>query len=380
MATALDLRHRLPKTLGRMRAGKLSGSRAALIARQSRCLPAAGCAELEDRLGSTACRVGYRRLRDEVDALLIDIDPIQTERRAKAAEKRRYVNVGRDDEDNGIGFVSGRIDGFGAEQLDQALDHVAGMLKTLGVTGSHDVLRAQALAWLANPAAVLRLAQRAATEDDGESAAASYPDTADAWRPPEEMIDPDLWPRATVYVHLDPDKFTRDRAGAVVLEGAGSITTQQAFLALRHHQVRIQPVIDLHRGVPSTSGTFTGRLRESVILKAPTTVFPYSDHASRQADIDHSEPRGPTSIDNGGPLARRQHRAKTHGRWTHVQLANGIYLWRSPHGRLYLVDRQGHTHDLGDDVACPKSAAASDEFRPRARSIPSVATSTTTKE
>ncbi|MPZ63019.1 MAG: DUF222 domain-containing protein, partial [Propionibacteriales bacterium] len=96
MAAALDLRHRLPNTLQLMRKGRLSGSRAALIARQSRCLPAEGAARLEDRLGTTACRIGYKRLRDEVDTLLIDLDPAEAARRAKEAAERRYVNIDRD--------------------------------------------------------------------------------------------------------------------------------------------------------------------------------------------------------------------------------------------------------------------------------------------
>ncbi|MPZ63202.1 MAG: DUF222 domain-containing protein, partial [Propionibacteriales bacterium] len=292
-----------------------------------------------------------KRLRDEVDTLLIDLDPAEAARRAKEAAERRYVNIDRDhDEGNGTGFVSGRIDDFCAQQLDQALDKVADMLKTLGSTGSRDVLRAQALGWLANPTAVLRLAQQAATNADGGNAAAPNPDAGDGWRPPEDLLDPDLWPHAIVYVHMDPRTFTRREDGSVVLEGAGPITTQQAFQALRHHRVKIQPVIDLNTMPPSDADTFRGRLREAAILKSPTTAFPYSDHASRNADIDHTRPRGPTTIDNAGALTRRQHRTKTHGRWTHLQITNGVHLWRSPHGRLYLIDRQGHTHDLGDDT------------------------------
>ena len=55
---------------------------------------------------------------------------------------------------------------------------------------------------------------------------------------------------------------------------------------------------------------------------------------------------GETRAGNLGPLGRHAHRIKTHGRWTVRQPFDGIYLWRDPHGRLYLVDHTG-THPVG---------------------------------
>ena len=46
---------------------------------------------------------------------------------------------------------------------------------------------------------------------------------------------------------------------------------------------------------------------------------------------------GQTRPDNLGPLGRRVHRAKTHGRWRVEQVAPGCYPWRSPEGFVYLV-------------------------------------------
>ncbi|MPZ61943.1 MAG: DUF222 domain-containing protein [Propionibacteriales bacterium] len=154
LADALDLHHRLPQTLTRMHQGALSGYRASLITRQSRCLPKPGAGQLEEELGATACRVGDKRLCDEVDRLLIDLDPERAARRAKDAAESRYVHVERDPDPagdgNGVAFLNAKIDAFSAQAFDQALNTVAGMLKSLGVTGDHDVLRAQALGWLAN--------------------------------------------------------------------------------------------------------------------------------------------------------------------------------------------------------------------------------------
>ena len=52
-----------------------------------------------------------------------------------------------------------------------------------------------------------------------------------------------------------------------------------------------------------------------------------------------------TRLTNLGPLNRTHHRIKTHGKWTLRQPFQGIYLWRDPHGQIYLVDHTG-THPV----------------------------------
>ncbi|MGH3498612.1 MAG: hypothetical protein ACRDP1_14210 [Nocardioidaceae bacterium] len=56
--------------------------------------------------------------------------------------------------------------------------------------------------------------------------------------------------------------------------------------------------------------------------------------------MDHiiEHPRGPTTVDNGAPECARHHRLKTHGRWKLTQPFNGIFVWKSPTGHIYLVD------------------------------------------
>jgi hypothetical protein len=73
---------------------------------------------------------------------------------------------------------------------------------------------------------------------------------------------------------------------------------------------------------------------------------------SRSIDVDHTipylspdkgGPPGQTRLGNLGPHTRRHHREKTHGRWQVRQPEAGTWLWRSPHGRIYLVNASG-TH------------------------------------
>ena len=46
-------------------------------------------------------------------------------------------------------------------------------------------------------------------------------------------------------------------------------------------------------------------------------------------------------IENLGPLSRKAHRAKTHGRWKLEQPTPGTFHWTSPHGYQYQVTPTG---------------------------------------
>ncbi len=84
-------------------------------------------------------------------------------------------------------------------------------------------------------------------------------------------------------------------------------------------------------------------------------TFPYSSNTTRRVDADHTQPYDPTlttgperhwstQLSNLGPLGRFAHRIKTHGHWTLRQPYDGIFLWRDPHGQIYLVDHTGTHH------------------------------------
>ncbi|HET7071849.1 MAG TPA: hypothetical protein VFI40_13570, partial [Nocardioides sp.] len=93
------------------------------------------------------------------------------------------------------------------------------------------------------------------------------------------------------------------------------------------------------------------RHRRAVRLMTPADTFPYSTSLDPD-QIDHTEPyqhrpdgrparAGQSRIGNYGPMTTPHHRLKTFGRWTIKQPFPGIYLWRDPHGALYLVDHTG---------------------------------------
>ena len=93
-------------------------------------------------------------------------------------------------------------------------------------------------------------------------------------------------------------------------------------------------------------------MREGLEIRNPYEVFPFSTRRSAGLDMDHTQPwrddgpPGQTRPGNLGPLGRKAHRAKTHGRWQLEQPMPGIFLWRSPLGYRYLVT-PSRTIELG---------------------------------
>jgi hypothetical protein len=195
----------------------------------------------------------------------------------------------------------------------------------------------------------------------------------------------DAAPAAVLYLHLT-DMALRTGTGVARLEGVGPVLLDQVKTWLANSRVTVKPVIEPAQMAPVDGYEVPDRLREAVHLMAPADCFPYGSNTGRGLDIDHTIPWQPpdgdagcvdadggppggagppglTGIGNLGKLTRRHHRTKTHGGWRVRQPFPGIWIWRSPHGRHYLVDHTGTTQ-LGrpaDDRASPDDSAAPGE-------------------
>jgi hypothetical protein len=191
------------------------------------------------------------------------------------------------------------------------------------------------------------------------------PDRADA--PAEEgthrsvqltppPFDPDR-ARAVIYVHFSEESISAGRGVARVEEVGPVLLPRLRFLLGDRCSISLKPVIDLPAGhLPVDSYEIPTRLREQLQLRYPADMFPYAATVSRRLDMDHTiaylspasgGPPGQTRIGNLGPHVRRHHNYKTNGGWQVRQPEPGIWLWRSPHRRIYLVNAAG-THPLGD--------------------------------
>ena len=174
---------------------------------------------------------------------------------------------------------------------------------------------------------------------------------------PELPLDPAAArPRVVLHFHLS-DTALHAGHGLVRPEHGTAISLRQLhdFLTDTGCQIRIQPVLDPHDQAPIDAYEAPLRLRDALLIRNPADVFPYGTCTSRSIDLDHTVPYlpperdgppGQTGMHNLGPTARTGHRAVTHTCWRRRQPDPGTYLFRSPHGWIYLVTNHG-TLNLG---------------------------------
>ena len=107
-------------------------------------------------------------------------------------------------------------------------------------------------------------------------------------------------------------------------------------------KVTIRPVLDLCAEIRCDGYVPSPTLAEQVDTRdGGTCIFPFCTR--RRTDRDHTQPYhddGPTTSTNLGLLCRAHHRAKTFSAWTYQHLEPGVYLWNSPAGATYTVDRR----------------------------------------
>ena len=136
-----------------------------------------------------------------------------------------------------------------------------------------------------------------------------------------------------------------DHEGIARVEGHGPVTDQWVRERLGPaSRFKIQPVLDLAGQAPVDAYEIPDRHRQAVHLMTPADTFPFASSLSRKQQVDHTVPYdegGESGIGNYGPMTLAHHRIKTHGDWQVQQPFPGIYVWRDPHGGIYLVDHTG---------------------------------------
>jgi hypothetical protein len=229
-----------------------------------------------------------------------------------------------------------------ALDLDRALAQGAAERKAWGSTDTLDVRRSQALGDLARTQTALDL---------HTSGADTARDNADGLPAAREVV---------LHAHFDA---TLDGLSTVfgptgrLEEGQRLVLLDQirSWCADSRTKVTVKPVIDLNTQLDSDAYQVPDRLREQVILRDRTCVFPRCTRPARRCDIDHVIPHdpdaeaegrqqpGPTQTDNLACLCRGHHRLKTFTAWRYAMVAPGVFEWTSPHGYRYRRDRDGTT-------------------------------------
>ncbi|TGN64418.1 HNH endonuclease [Nocardioides eburneiflavus] len=392
---ALELRHRLTRLWAQVQAGQVPAWRARLVAdttiHSSPALTAEAAGFVDAQVAAVAGRVGSAQLDRLVAETirrydLATADPAADPEDGYLHVDPRHVTVDTDDVHYaGTLRIEAEVDIADALDLDRALAHHAATQQALGSLLPLDARRAKALGDLARTQTALELltggpgTDRASGPDpDTRRQDRVNPDTGD------DADEPDLPAARAVVIHAHVDaSFSGD---ATVFGPTGRMENGRRLVLLEQIQswcadsrteVTIKPVIDLNTTLTAQTRKVPAPIREHVILRDRTCVFPFCSRPTRRCDVDHIIPwdddadaegrpqPGPTTTSNLACLCRFHHRLKTHSAWRYAMVEPGVFEWTSPHGHRYRRDHTGTT-DLGPPHP-PHPTAPPDIPRPRRR-------------
>ncbi len=350
---ALDLRHRLPRLWARIVAGEVKPWIGRRTADATRHLAVETAAVVDRRIARYAHSLSWGRIEAIIAACWLECDPEAAAEADAAAQASLGVWL-KDHQpgEAGTGEIFIRAEAPDALRFNASIGGLATGLGTLGDTRPVDVRRAAAVGILADPQHALDLfADIDAATGDPEPAPDSLADPAPVASTPPTPRPVKTGPDVTLYVHLT-DQALVTGTGVARVEQVGPITLDRVRSWLGHANVTVKPVIDLNDQVPVDAYEIPDRIREAVHLTIPVDCFPHATSTRRSGDIDHTiafvkpdegGPPGQTGLGKLGPITRFHHRVKTHGDWHVAQPFTGVFVWRTPHGRYYLVDHTG-TH------------------------------------
>jgi hypothetical protein len=293
LAEALELAHRMPRSWARVQDGRVAPWRARKVAGQTTHLTPEAVAYVDRAVAPFVGRMGTAAVQRVLESAMNRFMPAEAEERRRAAADGRHVSVNLDQVTfDGTSAIWGELDLADAIDLDRALVAGAEQLAHLGSTDSLDVRRSLALGELSRGQALLDLDTTATPPVLGPSPARRTRDL-------------------TLFVHLEAD-------GAAILERPGPtlLTVEQVRLwcGSPDARVSVRPVIDLAAEITSPGYVPSDRLREQVVQRDRTCVFPWCESSARRADLDHIEPYDPdgpagqTTTSNLACLCRRHHR------------------------------------------------------------------------
>jgi hypothetical protein len=369
---ALELRHRLPRLWAQVHAGQVPAWRARAVAdttiHTTPALTREAAGFVDSHVAAVAGRIGTAQLDRLVAETikrydLATADPASDPEDGYLHVDPRHVTVDTDDVHYaGTLRIEAEVDIADALDLDRAVAHHAATQAALGSLLPLDARRAKALGDLARTQTALELLTGGPGTD---RASGPDPDTRrqDRVSPDTDADEPHLPAARQVVIHAHFDaSFSGD---TTVFGPTGRMENGQRLVLLEQIQswcadsrteVTIKPVIDLNTQLTAQAYKIPADLREQIILRDRTCVFPGCARPARRCDVDHiieydhdaeAEGRpqpGPTTTSNLACLCRFHHRLKTHSPWRYTMVEPGIFEWTSPHGHRYRRDHTGTTH------------------------------------
>ena len=355
MADVLDLQHRLPRVWRRVVDLQCEVWVARKVATLSRPLALERVALVDAAVAAAIGTESPNRVLVLAEAKVIEADPEAHAAKVAEAANRRYVSLSRADA-AGLKTVIARVTAGDGAWIDATLDRAADLLAPQHSHLSRDELRSMALGLVARPAELLTLLM-SGMSDSSDVEPESEPDgePCRAWAFPADLLDAlraidpvKLRPTATLYLHLHEAVAAGLVPGVARVEDAGPLLPAQLADLLGGAHVTIKPIVDLNDDVQTCAYEHPEPLKEHVWLTSRGDIFPFSTGSeTRRVDFEHPVPYDPlgspgqTGTHNSGPIGRRHHRWKTHAGYQARQIGAAAYLWRTPHGRYYLVDCRG---------------------------------------
>lgn len=394
IADALDLRHRFPRIWTQVQAGQVRAWQARKVAEQTRHLSPDAVDDTDEALAGYLGMLPWPRMLKILTAAIIAADPALAREREERARTERTVYATKSE--HGLKVIVARATSGEVNLFMATINRLADILRTRGDDSPVEIRRSKAISLLAQPGRALQLlldhrtdptGQPEPAEDydpdeqepdghnrgDADEATAQTPAADDVdegaadksgldLNPPVRYDPVVARPKVVLHYHLSDTMFrnddpTRQPGDGLVRPDNGddllTVTQLVEFLADTGCPIKIVPISNPDQVPPVDGYEIPQRVRDAVRYRTFADVFPYGTCTSASMDLDHTlayqhggGPPGQTSVTNLGPLARSSHRAATHGRWQKRQPDPGTYLWRSPHGWIYLVTNHG-TLNLG---------------------------------
>jgi hypothetical protein len=335
---ALDLRHRLPLLWKRVALLQVPAWQARRVAQQTHLLPVLGARWVDERLAARTDGALGPAVTDRLVALAIaKYDPEEQDEREANAQAGSDVKISHPDPTlySGASDLSASGDTLILQAFYDLVCAIAHQLYLDGDTDPLGVRKIKAIALitaLATGQAALDLKSvlgPAVTKASG---------------------------KVKLYVRVDVEDLDVDAHGGSTyatgeVERLGAATMAKIREWVGHHQVVIQPVLNMARRDAVDQHDPPPWMQELVRLRDGHCVFPRCTVDARDCDLDHEipyDPDGPpgqTHPDGLACLCRRHHRAKTARVWRYARTPESHYLWHGPHGATYLVT-DGGTHRI----------------------------------
>ena len=345
LAECVEVAYRLPRLWGAVQAGLVAGWRARLIAQTTLDLTLVAATYVDEQVSWCAGRLTPSALDRLVHEARVRYMPDAVEEELERSADKRHVTFDTQQVSfDGTMHLEADLEIPDALALAAAVKSGAEHLARLGSTDSIDGRRATALGDLARHQLTIGF-----DEEDGSVIGVRAQPASRTSAPVTQIV---------LHAHLSADAITRLDAtdGEALcgrLEQAGqrvlSVEQLRRWCGRDDVQVLVKPVIDLRERLETRGYEPTAKIREHVIQRDRTCVFPWCGRNARHGDVDHTIPYdqdhpdqgGSTATDNLAALCRAHHRLKTHGRWRYRMTEPGVFIWTSPLGHTYLRDHTG---------------------------------------